>query len=211
MKSKTASTLVLVLFAFFIAPVCSIAQTQTSSDVASAAAIPMLAPNIPASPLPTPADATMGMVTAPNSIYLELLGSGIIYSLNYERMLINSLALRVGFGYAPLSASSTNNAGVTKTATENITTAPLTLSWFPFSSSTSSPSSKLEIGAGIVYVDLTKKLASFPAGNSIGYTAILGYRYQPADGGFLFRIAFTPFILFNKTEPWGGITFGYGF
>jgi hypothetical protein len=162
--------------------------------------------------MPAPASESTGFVSAPNSIYLEVGGSGIVYSLNYERMLINSLALRVGFGYLPLSASSTNNnTGATNTITENITSVPLTLSWFPFSSSTSSPSSKLEIGAGIVYVDLTRKLGPFVAGNSIGYTAILGYRYQPADGGFLFRIAVTPFILSNKTEPWGGITFGYGF
>jgi hypothetical protein len=132
MNSKTAS--VLVLFAIFIAPAYTQAQSRTSTYVASTT-IPMLAPSTSASPLPAPADATTGMVTAPNSLYLELLGSGILYSLNYERMLINSLALRVGFGYLPLSSSSTNNAtSVTKTITENITSAPLTLSWFPFSS-----------------------------------------------------------------------------
>lgn len=45
-------------------------------------------------------------------------------------------------------------------------------------------------------------------------TMTFGYRRQPPDGGFLFRIAMTPFL---NVEPfvffpfWGGISFGYAF
>ena len=152
------------------------------------------------------------MMSAPNSIYLEIGGSGFIYSLNYDRNLGNIIAVRAGFGYLPLPTQTTASGAK---VTASLTSVPVSISWFPFSSSTSSPSSKLEIGAGASYEELVaKKIAKSKVGSGIAYTGILGYRYQPADGGFLFRIAFTPFLsspIFTGFEPWGGITLGYGF
>ncbi|MES3630942.1 MAG: hypothetical protein PPP56_12335 [Longimonas sp.] len=39
-------------------------------------------------------------------------------------------------------------------------------------------------------------------------------RYRPAEGGFLFRIGFTPFVGYNdglRAGPFGGVSFGYAF
>ncbi|MCW8803521.1 MAG: hypothetical protein OQK57_03910, partial [Ignavibacteriaceae bacterium] len=36
-----------------------------------------------------------------NQLYLELGGNGLVYSLNYERLLTENFALRAGFGYTP--------------------------------------------------------------------------------------------------------------
>jgi len=36
-----------------------------------------------------------------HSIYLELLGNGLSYSINYERLLKQRLSLRMGAGYFP--------------------------------------------------------------------------------------------------------------
>jgi hypothetical protein len=39
--------------------------------------------------------------TAWNTIHLELLGTGILYSVSYEGFISNHLALRLGFGIVP--------------------------------------------------------------------------------------------------------------
>lgn len=76
--------------------------------------------------------------------------------------------------------------------------------------------------------------ANFFGGNSISVLfpcLILGYRYQPPDGGVVFRISFTPFFTIHTAEapggrgesdsqesiiqvevfPWAGISIGYCF
>ena len=202
MNSKTRSIFIPVLFAFFIVPMCARAQFPASADHTPSSAIPMLFVN----PVPNPSD--FGDDTLPpkptwNNIYAEALGSGLVYTLNYERLLSQSFGLRVGFGYLPVSAEKKNGT----TVSESATSAPLTLSWFPFGAS----SSKLEIGAGLSYIDLTKSVRGFPQGSNIGYAGIIGYRYEEEDGGFLFRADFTPIILSGGFYAWGGVSLGYGF
>ena len=60
----------------------------------------------PAKPTPNekPAAQDEGDHPAPNSIYLEGLGAGLAYSLNYERRVIDDLGVRVGFSYLSVSA-----------------------------------------------------------------------------------------------------------
>jgi hypothetical protein len=157
-------------------------------------------------------------VTASNAIYLEMLGPGLLYSINYERRLTNSVALRVGFSSWSLSIFSTTSA----------TIIPMTLSWFPFSDRESDPSSKLEIGAGMCYFNAVLTHDSFfffgPAttktSSGVFFTGIFGYRYQASDGGFMFRAAFTPIYTQGETNnsifdagftPYGSVAFGYGF
>jgi len=178
-----------------IAPTCAKAQFQTLAD------------HVPGSPSSANFEDTTPAKKAYSSLYVEVAGSAIAGALNYERLLSNTFGLRVGFGYAPLSG--TNSKGATVRA--SITSAPLTLSWFPLSTSDTASSDKLEIGAGALYANLSRKLDPFVEFNGIGYTGIIGYRYEPWDGGFLFRIAFTPILLGGNFQPYGGISFGYGF
>jgi hypothetical protein len=200
MKSKFVCFIVATILGIFIAPACSIAQFQTSSHFSAYDG--MLEPNPSSPPAPYLGDTTP---TGPawNSIYAEALGSGLVYTLNYERELSSSFGLRLGFGYLPVSAEKKNGT----TVSESATSAPLTLSWFPFGST----SSRLEVGAGLSYVDLTKSVRGFPQVNSIGYAGILGYRYEEEDGGFLFRADFTPIILLGGFYAWGGVGLGFGF
>jgi hypothetical protein len=129
-------------------------------------------------------------------------------------MLTDNVAIRFGFGYIPFLGS--------------FTAIPVTISWFPFSSQTSVPASKLELGAGIDYMNcilVPILFGSTLSASSVCFTGIVGYRYQASNGGFVFRIAFTP-ILFtssklsslvelptttNGFEPWVGISFGFAF
>jgi hypothetical protein len=152
------------------------------------------------------------VITAPNAIYVEALGTGFIYSINYERSLGDMFSARIGFGYFPFpSITDTNANGTTSTVNASITSVPVSVSFYPFGAT----SSKLEIGAGATYIDLVaKKVGKSKEGGGSGenISGILGYRYQPLDGGFLFRISFTPIFsspIFTKFQPWGGVSLGW--
>ena len=72
--------------------------------------------------------------------------------------------------------------------------------------------SKLELGAGMTFVTGTvdwfgmKESGSIVVGNFN-----IGYRYQPVDGGFFFRIGFTPQFTFEGIQAWGGLGIGATF
>ena len=85
--------------------------------------------------------------TANNAVYVEGLGPGILYSINYERSL-SDFALRVGFGY--VSVSATSNSGSTQTqASASIITVPITLSYLGVGSKTNI--FELGVGATILH------------------------------------------------------------
>jgi hypothetical protein len=146
-----------------------------------------------------------------NSLQFELFGHGLLYSVNYERILINNskfkTAVSAGASYLP---PETGFIGL----------------WLPitFSEIISFNKHHVEVGIGSVitrdrklYKDvLFQKEKVWGAFGSFE----LGYRYQKPDGRFLFKAAFTPFIEFFNTDirrldaeiyPSGGLTFGYCF
>jgi hypothetical protein len=188
---KTAFLLIIVLAVLCVTSLASRAQDQAQTGTER--------PNV---------------ITAPNAIYVEALGTGFIYSINYERSLGDMFSARIGFGYFPFpSITDTNANGSTSTINASITSVPVSVSWYPFGAT----SSKLEIGAGATYIDLVaKKVGKSKEGGGSGenISGILGYRYQPLDGGFLFRLAFTPIFsspVFSKFQPWGGVSLGWAF
>jgi len=36
-----------------------------------------------------------------NQVYVEIFGNGLVYSINYERLLTENFTIRAGFGYTP--------------------------------------------------------------------------------------------------------------
>jgi hypothetical protein len=117
---------------------------------------------------------------APNSIYAEGLGAALVYSINYERLIIDDLAARVGFSYFPLSA-----AGISTTSIF----VPITLSYIGIHSGKHA----LELGGGVtvLYVSGSAGGLGFNASGSgaapLGLV-MAGYRLHPLnDGGFQFR------------------------
>ena len=54
-------------------------------------------------------------------------------------------------------------------------------------------------------------VGSGSGGTAVGGTATIGYRYQPSNGGFLFRIGFTPFFAEDGFAASGGISLGFSF
>lgn len=140
---------------------------------------------------------------AKNLVYLELLGNGGLYSINYERMIGNDLSARLGFSYFSVSASAGDS-----TAKASLVTAPVMLNYM-----LGGKNHKFETGAGatVIYVSASASGGGASmSGEGIGVvgTGTVGYRYSPADGGFVFRVGYTPFIGANGFNSWGGASFG---
>jgi hypothetical protein len=160
---------------------------------------------------------------APNSVYAEGLGAGMAYSVNYERLVIDQLGVRVGFSYMSYGASVTSTAG---TASSHVTylTFPITASYVGVRSGKHA----LELGGGATLVSTSGSATALGVGASgsgmtaFG-TAFVGYRIHPvAKAGFQFRIGAMGlvgkgFSLSNPDPnaigflPWGYLSLGASF
>ena len=144
-----------------------------------------------------------------NTIYLELLGNGLLYSINYDRMVTDNISVRAGYGGLTVS-NMTVSSGVIVTEDIKITLIPVLANYLR-----GEGNHKLEIGGGIVLVsfDYTGNVAdvdfSLGADGSIP-TANLGYRYQKSEGGFFFKASLCPFFAETMVTS-VGLGFGYSF
>lgn len=159
-----------------------------------------------------------GMVrSAKNSIWAEGLGSGLLYSVNYERMVLDDLGVRVGLAYYSFGASVTSGSDHAE-ASAKFFIFPITASYLGISSDSKKHCLELGGGATIIYATA----AASGTGMSVegsgmgGYgQALVGYRIQPPDGGFQFRVGlmalFGPGLGFSDSDPtaWGTIPWGY--
>jgi hypothetical protein len=148
---------------------------------------------------------------AANTLHFELLGNGLLYSINYDRLFSHSFSGRIGYMY--LSADATSEDLTDPKVTVSISLFPITASYLA-----GAGNHRLEIGGGPVFALVSAEVNDGVQGVSgsglATLTGIFGYRYQPADGGFNFRIAFTPAIVVHGDEPflpWGGMSFGYSY
>lgn len=139
----------------------------------------------------TPAtDAKKDFHTAQNSFFLEVGGSGLWYSINYERFVFTGQSLRMGLGYY-----------------ERIGLPVL------YNVLLGSGTHQLEIGLGgtfLLPVKQRDQLKAYAAGN-------LSYRwlFSTETGINFFRISFTPLVDNLSARPseisfipWGGVSFG---
>ena len=138
----------------------------------------------------------------PNSVYLEILGNGVLYSVNYDRRFTDHVGGRLGFMI--FSAESEDNPN------ERISVAliPVMVNFL-----VGTGSSRLELGIGPLFAAAaaeTEEPETISGAGLGGVTTTFGYRYQPTDGGFVFRVGLTPFYS-DGPQLWGGISVGYGF
>jgi hypothetical protein len=186
----------------------------------------------PSSPAPQPAAAAtpaeapqkdIGNHPDPNSIYLEGLGAGLAYSLNYERMVVDDVGVRVGFSYLSFGASATTSAGTTSSSASFITV-PITASYIGLRGRKSS----LELGGGMSlnYASGSASgLGASASGSGVAPlgVAMVGYRLHPVDGpGFQFRVGLMALVGnglgFSNPDPtkvgvlpWGYLSLGASF
>ncbi len=121
---------------------------------------------------------------ASSSLFIEGGGPGLLYSINYELLFDDDFGIRAGFSYQSLSAT----GGSGGSSSVSLFTVPILANYL-----VSFGSSALELGGGATLIKAEgaasgNGLAVSGSGTTVLGTAILGYRRQPAEGGFQFRI-----------------------
>lgn len=201
-----------VCCAFLLGAWAFLASTIASADDAQPSTAKPLVTAPEDMPPSEPPPAPRPKRTAHNSIFIEGLGNGGIYSVNYERILGDSnVSLRAGFGYVHTGGE----------LAFGLPLAPETDLLFPVLANyyLGETSHKLQLGAGALFWHRSVTLASGGGQQQesldVAATLVIGYRYLPRDGGFNFGVGFTPMIgdggFFPYFLPWGGISLGGGF
>jgi hypothetical protein len=150
-------------------------------------------------------------VSRSNALFLELLGNGGVYSVNYERMWNDHLGLRIGYGIwnSPILFEGT--------APDQYQTVPVSVSYL-----LGSGERKLEFGGGVTLGRGTFDRDQYDRRDFSfrSLTAIVGYRSHPPGRGYLFRAGVTPFYSFDDGDEAypdpgftlsAGVSFGYRF
>jgi hypothetical protein len=204
----------------------SASQATEAPDAAAPESTPPAEPSRPSTPsssrAPAPADDGVDEPYrrhARNVFFVELLGSGIAYSVNYERFFSDEASLRLGVGYIeenwpPVLA----NQGAPRNSQ---TTIPVLANYY----SPSSPNGNLHIASGATFVYRSAQLANglydawnaaYGAGDpGVGFSVladiVVGYRYLPPAGGVTFGL--DAILLFNNIGafPWVGANAGVAF
>ncbi|MDR1676634.1 MAG: hypothetical protein LBR86_09230 [Tannerella sp.] len=148
-------------------------------------------------------------------IFSELGGPGVIFSANFDsRFKQNTrlgLGYRAGIGFGVGSFSDFTVGEYGNTYTRTYYTIPAGLNYI-FGKKHSSRT--FEVGGGVAL--LTRKVSLYcydyeKPGHCIGYMQFM-FRRVPVDGGFTFRIGFTPIIgTSGDLFPMVALSFGYAF
>lgn len=162
------------------------------------------------------------LFTAKNTVFVELGGNGGLISINYDRIFHQNgkfkFAGRAGFSY--FKQSSGNKGSNIPPYWSPLLPLEVTALW-------GRSRHHLELGVGVTFFS-SRNLIFNPEGpeffeRDIGLDMIipirLGYRYQKPEGGFFFRVGYTPGFnpqLSSKsptifTPLWGGISIGTSF
>ncbi len=160
---------------------------------------------------------TTNTVPGQTMFYAELGGPGILFSANIDRRFTKSVlgfGGRIGLGFITTDVQ----VGISPTDpyiydTRSIVTIPLQLNYV-FGKANSVHS--MEVGVGVTFTG--KKIDIFddnyrrnsPGASAFG-TASFMYRKIPKDGGFTWRIGFTPIIGGGYIQPSAGVGIGYSF
>ena len=156
---------------------------------------------------------SVSKVEAKSSIYLELLGSGILYSVNYEYFIKDDMPLRTGVGRWSFETFFFEDVH---------TTIPLT-----FSILKGEGNHKLELGGGGLFHRIYSEVKPLSIGSpsdsilnkfrehEVYLLGVVGYRYQKSKRGILFRLTYTPAVSTILDVPnqliWFGLSAAYIF
>ena len=155
--------------------------------------------------------------TAKNAVYLEVGGSSGIYAVNYSKIFHQK-------GKLKLNAS----AGFSMWPNEKTDSKTIWLPAIPLEVSAlyGKSNNHLELGFGITsYLDesLTFDSETFELSDKVVFGTFIplrvGYRYQKPEGGFFFRVGYTPFftVPVRAGKSWSfypyhaGVSFGKSF
>ncbi|HRD58272.1 MAG TPA: hypothetical protein PK504_09500 [Ferruginibacter sp.] len=146
------------------------------------------------------------------SFIAELGGPGILFSANMDfRFKKNPLGLggRIGLGFvtADEQVGDPNNYDYRR---RSVITVPVQLNYL-----FGKPNSvnAFEVGFGITYIGKKLDIMDYYENEAtqVFGTASFMYRRMPKDGGFSWRIGFTPLIANGIVQPFGAVSVGYNF
>ena len=152
------------------------------------------------------ADSSTTHFAARNAVYLEVGGTAVVYSLNYDRLFSDrkkwKKGARLGIGFLNASLHDSRLVG------ELYALKPLK----------NHQDRYFELGIGALYrspriVSETSGITDSPA---IGLSPRVGIRFQKPGPGWIFRLAFTPVFSKQadspvKIAPWAGFSIGRSF
>lgn len=131
--------------------------------------------------------------TTSRSVYVELLGSGLAVSANYDSRFSGSkgFGYRVGIGFIPLKGST-----------------PLT---FPLGVNAilGHGPSYLEVEATATILTSTKANFNGKKASAVFFYPHIGYRYTKPTKSIFGRIVVGPMLFGSKVIPYGGLSLGY--
>ncbi len=141
----------------------------------------------------------------PNAVYLELLGNGLIYSLNYERNITGNIYVRAGGMFLGFSIGDSNPSKYRFYS-------------FPFmlNKVIGKKKGNLELGVGLLYYSFNAESSGvqdtgYPGiiigEQGIGLTSTVGYRHIFTNN-MLFRVGFQPSYYFKSISK--GLTMSPG-
>lgn len=148
------------------------------------------------------------------SFYAELGGPGILFSANIDSRFKPShlgWGMRGGIGFVTASDYDYNsNTGQSTWNDYSVVTVPVQINYI-FGKS-SSPHT-FEAGAGFTLAGRKLDILNFYGNKQSQFfgTAAFMYRRQPGNGGFTWRIGFTPLIAKGYIQPLGAVGVGYSF
>jgi hypothetical protein len=163
-----------------------------------------------ASAFAVPAGRPLGTetrVTYPSVVSFEVLGRGMLYSVNFDEALNDDIAAGIGIGSVSTNLHDTDIDG-----NASATLVPV---YFNYYLRRTAGSVFLTGGATLILNHAATKYKDTSTGNlqipssSVMPTFGAGYEYR-TDTGFLFRV--TGYAIAGKSiTPWAGFTFGYAF
>ena len=159
-------------------------------------------------------DASIGK----SSFFAELVGPGILFSANYDTRFKQSrlgCGGRIGFGF--VSSYEDEYDPVTGYYSDDLQTAITFPAQMNYIFGKENSSHTFEVGGGLIYVTKKLNIMNFDDySDEDRRTQLFGtfsfmYRRQPANGGFSWRIGFTPLVGKDYIQAFGAVSVGYNF
>ena len=130
----------------------------------------------------------------PNLAYVEIMGAGIGYSVNYEHLFPSGLSVRAGMGWYPFEGLKGSI-------------------WFGTAAwriGEQHHALRLGAGAGVIFAVEAPGLEGEE--DTAGYAVLIaGYEYRFPPGKWFLRAQVTPIFATGGFLFWGGVSFGYAF
>ena|SRR5215212_6219343 len=152
---------------------------------------------------------------ARNSFFAELGGAGIMFSANIDHRFTQSnlgFGGRIGLGFVTAYEYDTVNYSSYYYSDDPVSTITVPVQLNYIFGKANSPHT-FEVGAGVTYVGKELEIMNFydERQSKLFGTFSFMYRRQPKDGGFTWRIGFTPLFAKGYIQAFGGAGLGYNF